>query len=157
VTEKIKIDNEKLKRTRVKEEEQEPESKPTPVSAGAVEKGMDLAFNPTREKMPEVTIINPMQGRLFPILNLVDLGLQGCLEKAQYREDKEKYAVIHKKLKPVSPNYIDELLYRTAQWQKSIEGRNLTKICDIALAEVETEAGEKEGLSGGTDVWDTDK
>jgi len=151
MTEKIKIDPAKLKRARV-EAEEEPEPKPVSVSAGAIEKAMDLAFNPTREKMPEVTVINPMQGRLFPVMNLVSLGLRGCLEKAQYRENKDIYTKIYKKPQPVAPDYIDEYLYRAAQWQKSIEGRNLTKITDIALAEVETRAGEEE-LPGGADVW----
>jgi len=132
-----------------KEEKKSEEQAPASVSAGIVERALDLAFNPTREKMPEVTVINPMQGRLFPMLNLVGLGLRGCLEKAQFRENKEVYEQIYEKPKPVLPDYIDEYLYRTAQWQKSIEGRNLTKITDIALAEVETKAGEEEFPSGG--------
>lgn len=149
---KIKIDSTKLKRTKEREEEDE-EKEPVSVSAGAVEKALDLAFNPTREKIREVTVIDRLQGRMFPLLDVINAGQKHILEVAMYRQDKEAYEKEFKKKRPISPNWLEELMYRTAQWQKSVQGTNLTKITDIALAEVETEAGEKEGFPSGADAY----
>ncbi len=125
---------------------------PAPVSAGAVEKALDLAFNPSREKIREVTIVDRMQGRMFPLLDIINAGQQYCLEIALFRQDPEEYEYLFKKARPIMPNLLDDLLYRTAQWQKSVQGVNLTKITDIALAETETRAGE-EGEGYGGDRW----
>ncbi len=127
------------------------------VSQGPVEKAMDLAFNATREKLREVTIIDKTQARLFPILDVVNMLWGGAIEVAMYRENKESYAKAFAKLGRTKPNEImipgDELLYRTAQWQKSTNGQNLTKITDIALAETETRNNDDSDLSGASDAW----
>jgi len=133
-----------LKRKKI-EEEKEPEIKKQEVTAGAIDKALDLAFNPSREKIREVTIIDRVQGRLFPILDLINAGQQYILEVAKYRESKEEYLKLFKRAKPLSPNFLDDLMYRTAQWQKSVAGTNLTKITDIALAEMETKSDDIEG------------
>lgn len=151
MNEKIRIDRSKVKRTRG-EIEEKVEEEPTPVSAGAVEKALDLAFNPTREKIREVTVIDRLQGRMFPLLDVINSGQKYILEVAMYRQDREAYTKEFEKTRPTSPNWLEELMYRTAQWQKSVQGTNLTKITDIALAEVETKAGEEE-LPSGADIW----
>lgn len=138
---------EKFKRNKPKEEEIEYPEVPVPVSAGAVEKAMDLAFNPTREKLREVTIIDKIQARLFPVIDMVNTGLGHCLQIAYYRENPKEYKKLFKKNIPVIPDLLDELLYRTAQWQKSEKGTNLNKITDIALAETETKS-DSEGMFG---------
>lgn len=151
MAEKIRIDKSKIKRTRG-EVEEKVEEEPASVSAGAVEKALDLAFNPTREKIREVTVIDRLQGRMFPLLDVINSGQKYILEVAMYRQDEGTYRKEFNKKRPVSPNWLEELMYRTAQWQKSVQGTNLTKITDIALAEVETKAGEEE-LPGGADIW----
>ena len=151
--EKIKIGKEKIQRKKPGVEEEVEDTEPESVSAGAVEKALDLAFNPTREKIREVTIIDRLQGRMFPLLDVINMGQKYILEVAMYRQDKETYLKEFRKKRPTSPNWLDELMYRTAQWQKSVQGTNLTKITDIALAEVETRAGEEE-LPSGADIWD---
>lgn len=149
-----KIDVTRLRRKKDSAEDIVPREEPVSVSAGAVEKALDLAFNPTREKLPEVTIIDKFQGRLFPLITLINIIWGDVLQIALYRQDKEEYKRIFKKPRPVSGNWLDELLHSTAQWQKSIGGANLTKITDIALAETETRAGEDEGgIGGGVDAW----
>lgn len=142
---KEKVNRLKLKRKKIAgEDEEHTEEEPTDVSAGVVGKVIDLAFNPSREKIREVTIVDRMQGRLFPLLDVVNKGQQHILEIALYRQDKKKYEEDFGKKVPVLPNFLDELMYRTAQWQKSIAGKNLERAIDIALAETEAKAAEEE-------------
>jgi hypothetical protein len=81
-----------------------------------------------------------MQGRLLPQLDTINMVRAYCLEIATYRESPEIYKKLFKQLRPRSPDIIGELIYRTAQWQKSIGGKNMDKATDIALAETETKA-----------------
>ncbi len=128
------------------EQGEEPvEEKAPPVSAGAVDKVIDLAFNPTRDKIREVTMVDRMQGRLFPQLDMINMGRAYILEIAHYRKDKIAYKVLYKKDFPESPNLLEEFIFRSAQWQKSIGGKNLERAIDIALAETEAKAGEDIG------------
>ena len=141
---KSRIDPSLLKRARMQPVEEEPELEPVSVSAGAVDKVIDLAFNPTREKIREVTIIDRLQGRFFPILDMVNTLSHYCLEIAMYRQDKDEYFRLTKRKRPLSPDAMDDLLFRTAQWQKSIQGKNLERATDIALAETENKTGEED-------------
>tara|TARA_Y100000310_G_C20410157_1_gene681562 strand:+ start:222 stop:674 length:453 start_codon:yes stop_codon:yes gene_type:complete len=130
--------------------------KPQPegVAAGAVEKALDLAFNPNRDKIREVTIIDRIQGRLLPMLDMINEGRKFILEIAEFRENPMLYAENHEdRERPIPPDMTDEFVHRLAQWQKSVQGVNLGRITDIALAETEARAGEDEGLSGGRDPW----
>ena len=147
-----KVDTTRLKRTKpdVDEEVEEREVK---VSAGSIDKVIDLAFNPTRDKIREVTIIDRVQGRLFPQLDMINYLRHYCLEIAQYRQSPEDYKTLYKKPMPVPPEPLDEFLFRTAQWQKSVAGKNLEKITDIALAETEGRAGEDEQELERADAW----
>ena len=43
---------------------------------------------------------------------------------------------------------IDEFTYRTAQWQKSVQGKNLERAIDLALAETETKTGLEDDFTG---------
>ena len=138
----IKIDKDKLKRKKPVDDPQDKGEEPTPVSAGAIDKVIDYAFNPSREKIREMTIIDRLQARLLPQLDLVNLQWQHTIEVATYRQDSIEYAVIYKQKQPKPPNLIDEYMYRVAQWQKSRDGTNLNKAIDIALAETEAKAGE---------------
>ena len=132
--------------------ETEPEPQPRPITAGNVGKALDLAFNPSREMAKAFTVIDRMQGRLFPQLDMINIARGYVLEIAAYREGRDSYTRAYKRDKPVPPNLLDEFLFSTAQWSKSVGGKNLEKIVDITLAETETRAGEEEGL-GGTDGW----
>ena len=138
------IDASKLKKAEKKVDAEEVVIKPTSVSAGAVDKALDLAFNPTRDKLREVTIIDRVQGRFFPQLDMINHLRSYCLEIAYYREDPVAYKAMFEKDRPVQPNATEEFLFRTAQWQKSVAGKNLEKITDIALAETETRVDEDE-------------
>jgi len=158
MSEKIKLEHEKLNRKKKDDDNDLQENtveRKVPVSAGAVDKAIDLAFNPTREKIREVTIIDRVQGRIFPILDLINAGRQHVIEIAVYRQDSEAYKKLFKKPRPILPNLLDEYMFRTAQWQKSVEGTNLTKITDIALAETETRIGEEDKI-GGYEPWKED-
>ena len=146
----VKISPEALKRRLP--EKGEPPPPPPPVSAGPVDKAIELAFNPTREKIREVTIIDKMQGRLLPLLDVINFMCHYCLEIAIFRQDSSEYKRLLKRDRPVPPDVLDELLYRIAQWLKSVSGKNLEKITDIALAETERKIEDEEGKMG-EDAW----
>ena len=138
-----------LKRTPKEKVEEEI---PASVSAGPVDKVIELAFNPSRDKIREVTVVDRMQGRLFPQIDMVNMLLHYCLEIAFYRQDKEEYKKKFNRTRPVPPDAMDEFLFRTAQWQKSVAGRNLDRAIDIALAETEAKAEMEEPYD--TDKWE---
>jgi len=114
------------------------------VSAGAIDKVIDYAFNPTREKIREMTIIDRLQARLLPQLDLISLQWQYTIEIALYRQDSNEYEKIYKRKAPIPPDLLEVYMYRVAQWQKSREGKNLDRAIDLALAETEARAGEEE-------------
>jgi len=154
MVDKQKLDRDKLKREKpVSYGAVEEKDKEVPVTAGRIDKALDLAFNPSREKIREVTIVDRIQGKLFPLLDVVNAGFCYILEIAQYRQDAGIYQKIYEKVKPKWPNLLDEYMYRTAQWQKSVSGTNLVKITDIALAEVETRIEAQEDIFGRKDEW----
>lgn len=129
----------------------EPPPVPPPVSAGPVDRVIELAFNPSREKLPEVTIIDRYQGKLLPQLTLVALEWEYSIEVAMYRQDSNLYKSMFKKEVPVRSFLLREFMHSLAQWQKSIGGKNLERATDIALAETETRGEEDAGE--GSDAW----
>lgn len=147
IPKKIDISPEKLKRASKANEKPEPEVQS--VSAGAIERVIDFAFNPSREKIREVTFINAMQAKLLPQLDIVDAMWQYVIEVAAYRQDSDIYKEVFKKDRPTPPSLIDDFIYRTAQWQKSVSGQNLKSAVDLALAETEAKAGEEGDFAGG--------
>ena len=148
-----RVDPSRLRRNVPPPREEEPEPSTQPVSAGPVDRVIELAVNPTRDKIREVTSIDRMQGRLFPLLDMINTGRQYILEVAMYRQDPAAYRAKFKRARPVPPDLLDEFMYRSAQWQKSVAGKNLERATDIALAEMEARATEEDGLKG-ADAWE---
>lgn len=111
-----------------------------------IDKVIDLAFNPSRDKIREVTIIDRIQGRLFPLLDMINKGRNYILEVALYRQDAEEYKKKYGQPMPIPPNLLDEYIFRTAQWQKSVGGKNLERATDIALAETEVKGAEDDDI-----------
>lgn len=223
------LDTEKLKRKR-KTPDKDPVAEEQPsVTAGTIEKVVDYAFNPSREKIREMTYINRIQGMQFPQMDAINAVRVNCIAIAQYREDMEehmrafdtpkpvmplppikpvtvKYGPLkywlwgepaHRKepateeiaqydeelerynkevseypglfdkymgalkkhvfkfdgVQPEIPNLMDELLFRIAQWAKSVGGQNLEKATEIALAEVEGSYEEDKWFGKGRDPW----
>ena len=139
-TEKLKLKRDGKQAAGIKKEEG--------VSQGDVGIALNLAFNSTPEKIREVTIIDRMQGRLLPQLDLVNDVWNYVFEIAIYRQDSEQYKklfVEENKVRPIPPKLIDQFIYRTAQWQKSVFGKNLERISDIALAQIETQGDDDFG------------
>jgi hypothetical protein len=147
----LPIDPASLRRNKPQPADPQPES---PAAANALRASIvELAFNPTREKIREVTIVDRMQGRLLPLLDLEAQGWEYIIEIATYRQDSGLYAKLYGKPKPAQINSINEYTYRLAQWQKSVAGKNLERATDIALAETENK-GDDEGDEGGRpDPW----
>ncbi len=151
---KVNIDPNKLKRPQKEDEDDDNGDKSNEsVTAGAVNKVIDLMFNPTREKIREVTIVDRVQGRLFPQLDMINYMRKYCVEIAYFRQDANQYKKAFKHIRPLPPEPLDEFVYRTAQWQKSVLGKNLERGTDIALAEVETKGMEDEDYGDKKDVW----
>ena len=145
----INIDKDKLKRNKPEQSQSRGNGKrPIDVTAGEIGKVIDLAFNPSRDKIREVTIVDRMQARLLPQLDIIDLVWQYIVEIGTYRQDSKLYKELYNKEVPEPPNLIDEFTYRTAQWQKSVLGKNLERATDLALAETEARAGIEDGISG---------
>jgi len=149
----INLSSEKVTRTKEKEVEEKEKQEPVSVSAGVIERIADYAFNATREKIREMTSINRMQAMLLPQLDLVGQAWRELIEIVIYRQDSIAYLKLFKQKQPIPFDPIDEYIYRFAQWSKSRDAMNLKSAMDLALAEVEAEAGEK-GLPGGADVWE---
>ncbi len=149
---KLAIDPEKLRRGKLKAADEEARPESPAVSAGAIDRIVDMVGNPSRDKIREVTSIDRVQGRLLPQLDIIDIMWQHITEIAMYRQDAEQYDRIYKRKRPIPPNLIDEFTYRTAQWQKSVSAMNLKSLMDLALAETEARAGIEEELRGG-DAW----
>jgi len=140
----IKIDPAKVKRTKPVEEKREETEQEAKVSAGAIDKVIDYAFNPSREKIREMTIIDRLQARLLPQLDLISLQWQYTIEIGLYRQDSTEYERLFNKKQPTPPDLLEVYMYRVAQWQKSREGKNLDRAIDLALAETEARIGEEE-------------
>ena len=147
---KLGLDATRLKRAKPPDSEEEDvrlPDKSVSVSAGPIDRVIELAFNPTRDKIREVTIIDRMQGRLFPIMDSMNRLFGNCVEVATFRQSKSEYKAWYGKPKPEPLDIVDEMMFRIAQWQKSVAGKNLERATDIALAETETRAPEDEDYS----------
>lgn len=147
----LPLDPSRLRRSKPREEPEDSLT-PAPVSAGPIDKVIELAFNPTREKIREVTVVDRLQGRMFPQLDMVNTLMRYCIEIAVFRQDADQYEKGFKRKRPIPPDCTDDLLYRTAQWQKSVSGKNLDRATDIALAETENRA-EDDDMSGQNDPF----
>jgi hypothetical protein len=136
------------KRSKPHDEPEELEAEPPRVSNGPIDKVIDLAFNPSRDKIREVTIIDRLQGRLFPIMDTMNSLYRQCIEVATYRMDKDVYKKLYHQERPKDVDCMDEMMFRVAQWQKSVGGKNLEKATDIALAETETGGNDNDDYGG---------
>ncbi len=126
-------------------------SEPPSVSSPIGKSVVDLAYNPSNDKLREFTIIDSTQARLLPLLDTVNHMFQYVLEVAQYRYDPQAYRQIFAedgKEYPEQPDCIEHLIHRTAQWQKSRGGKNLEGITQLAVTEKENEAQEAGGGFG---------
>ena len=130
-----------------------PKAETPGVSQSSVGKIADMTLNPTREKIREVTVVDIIQGHLFPILDTLNTEWDYILKISMFRQNKDAYAELYPDAPvPVSPDTVDNFTYRTAQWQKSIRGRGLEHAVDLAKSQQESEGDENGGSSDG---WDT--
>jgi hypothetical protein len=150
-----KLSSINVKRTTIVKQAPKDEPSPPPVSAGPLDRVLDFTYNASREKSREVTIISPTQGRILPVLDVINTAWEYILEVAQYRQDKEAYQILYNRDRPILPNLIEDFMYRTSQWQKSVSGTNLKSLNDLALAEMETKTEGDEG-AGYDDIYGRD-
>ena len=142
-----------LQRVKPKKQDDEIEALPHPAVSYPMDKIVEYAFNSTREKLREMTIIDRLQGRIFPIIDTCNYMMANLIEVAEYRESPDDYMTKYRQKKPKPTDASGEYLIFSAQWQKSVQGQNLMKAIDIALVEKESSAGDEEGYGGNPDVW----
>jgi hypothetical protein len=110
-----------------------------------------MALNPRKDKLKEFTYINRYQATLFPLLDTIICGRKYVLEVAEFLINPDEYKKKAKRNKrpiiPVMPDLASELLYSTAQWQKSLSGKNLEHAADFIIAEIEKEKSDS-GMDG---------
>lgn len=117
------------------------EPEPMPVSAGPIDKVVDMVFNASREKELEFTNLDRNQVRLIPQLVIEDLMWDYCEGIMWWRYDRDKYEQIYKTdTPPTTGNLIKEFVHLTAQCNKSLEGKNMQSAIDVTLADIEREA-----------------
>lgn len=139
------IDPNKLRRSRRDDREDVVTTKAESVSAGPIDKVIELAFNPSPDKLKEVTIIDRMQGRTFPLIDTMGSLFLDCIKISLYRQSPEDYKKLFtEEHPPLVFDIMGVYLIKTAQWQKSIAGKNLERATDIALAETEKETGDED-------------
>ena len=131
----------------------EPKEEPKSVSAGPVERIVELALNPSRVTELGFTVLDHNQARLLPQLGIQGLMWDNCVEVAMFRQDADEYFKVHKRKRPIYPNLIDEFTHLTALCQKSYKGENLKSAIELAMAETEAKAGEEDMLGGNKDYW----
>ena len=131
-----------------------PPASPPPVSY-PMEKIAEYALNPTREKIREVTVIDKLQARIFPILDVCNYMMANLIEVATFRESPDNYKVVYLQNKPKPINASDEYLYRIAQWNKSIGGKTFMEAMGLAVIEKEN-TNDEDNFGGNADVWGKD-
>ncbi len=140
------------------------EQKGTNVSLGGVDKVIDLLGNPTRDKLRETTYINRYQASLFPLLDTLNRAWDYVIaqswyiaNKAEYKKRYPELAAAAKKVRgkseePLPPDLADELLVRISQWNRSIAGRTVEKMSDLALAQIESQM-QDDNYADKADSW----
>ena len=149
------IDKSKIKDVKRKREviEEVVEEEPKPVTQGSIDKVLDYAFNPSREKIREMTNIDRIQARWLPQLDVANDMWDYLDQIALYNYDPKEFEVLYKRKYPLAPNIIELFTYRTAQWQKSVAGSNLKAAIDLALSEQENKPGEYDDNGTGYDPY----
>lgn len=132
-----------------KEAEAKAPEKPTPVSAGAVDRIVDVLINPTPEKILEFTDFDRNQVTLIPQLGIIDNVWEYYVELATFRENEATYKVKYEKSYPVIGNMMKRFVFLLAQCRRSLGGKTQKALEDLALADLESRAMEdKEGFGG---------
>ena len=139
-----------LKR-KAKEEPEELDGKVADITS-VLGKVVDYLYDADDERFREVTIIDRLQARLLPQLDIQDDSWQYVMEIAAYRKDSVAYETVYGRPQPIHPNLIGIFKKRTAQWAKSRDGKGIERAVDIALAETETRDREEEGYDD-KDAW----
>lgn len=145
------IDKKNLKRKKTKTDE-DGENEEQKTTAGAIERLVDYAFNPSDEKLREMTVINRMEGMLLPIVDILGTERQNILDIVSYRYDPTAFEKIARKKYPESPDLVALFVKRKAQWNKSIEGRNLKEAINVTLADIEVRSGEEDMFGNEPDI-----
>jgi len=119
------------------------------LAAGEIKSLLAAVYNPTRESIRGFTIVDRIQGRLLPQLDVLALMWDYVEEIAMYRYDWKKYEDAHPdEPVPKVPNLIEEFTYKTALWQRSVGGKAMERGIDLSLAEIESGGNEDQDYYG---------
>ena len=119
------------------------------LAAGDIKSLLAAVYNPPRESIRGFTIVDRIQGRLLPQLDVLSLMWDYVEDIAAYRFDWRKYEENHPdSLIPKVPNLIEEFTYKTALWQRSVGGKAMERGIDLSLAEIESGGNEEQDYYG---------
>lgn len=144
----------RTKKTQPEPEDDEKPNTPASVSAGPIDKIIELAFNPSDEKLREATVIDRVQGRLLPSLDILEEEWRYLIEVTEFRKNPAAYYIRYKREEPVQPNLMALFIKRTAQWAKSIAGTNLKSLIDLSLADIESRGTDGDDEEPEVPAWD---
>ena len=119
------------------------------LAAGDIKSLLAAVYNPTRESIRGFTIVDRIQGRLLPQLDVLALMWAYVEDIAAYRFDWRKYGEEHPDDPvPRVPNLIEEFTYKTALWQRSVGGKAMERGIDLSLAEIESGSNDDQDYYG---------
>ena len=141
------------KRAQQRQSREDATVKPSPVSAGPVDRLVDVMVNPVADKLLEFTDLDHNQVTLIPQLAIIDKVWEYCYEIAVFRQDSVVYKQRYKQEHPVLSNLMRDFVFKLAQCRRSLGGKTLKSLVDLVLADLETRNNE-EGASIGRDFED---
>lgn len=127
---------------------------PSPVSLGPAGAIVDALINTAPEKLLELTDFDRNQVSLVPQVVVIDDMWDYIEQVLDYREDKEQYTKSFKRKYPEIPDTSGKFVHVLAQTRRSLGGKMKKALEDMALAELETRAGDDMGGVGGHDFED---
>jgi len=108
------------------------------VSAGPVDKIVDVLINPAPHMILGFTDFDRNQVALIPQLGIIDDVWEHCIEIVAHNENPTQYEEKYKKVYPVLENPIKRFVYLLAQCRRSLGGKTQKALEDLALADLES-------------------
>ena len=137
-----------LERSARREAERKDKKEPSPVSLGPVGAIVDALINTAPDKILELTDFDRNQVTLIPQLRIIDEMWENCIEVAEFREDATHYKQKYDKDYPIPGNMMRRFVFLLAQCRRSLGGKTQKALEDLALADLETRAEDREALGG---------
>lgn len=127
-----------------KRAERDAEPKHDAVTKGPVDRITDVLVNPTDDMRLESTNFDRYQVSLIPQVLAVDDMWQFLYDITDYRDDPKTFAVTHDSEMPVLENQRKKYVNVLAKVRRSLGGRTLATLENLALADLERRSTQDE-------------